>query len=179
MNKLKKTIILLKDNFLNILILGLMFFCLFNIFRKPEDSFTIVANSLAIFLAIFYFINFEKEKIKDITQRLIRRRPLDTIKFLYHKKLNTKHRLSLSFKHYLSNIIRFLYKKRWEITSYLFLFLLLIITLGQLSFLEKFINLSWIKKYQTILTILTIACGGLTFWHNRERIEQETEKENI
>lgn len=77
----------------------------------------------------------------------------------------------------LIKIINFSYKKRREIISHLFLLLLLIIALGNFTYLEKFIDLSWVKKYQTTLTIMTIATGGLTFWYNRKRIKKETEEE--
>lgn len=146
---------------LSLLLLIAVIFCLFNIAQNIQDAFTVITNSLAIFLAILYFINFEKENIKKIRWFILH------IKWPFHGQT----------KKTLGNIIKFIIKKRWEIISYLFLFLLIIITLSQFSYLDKFINLNWINKYQVILTVLAILTGGLTFWHNRGRIETKLEIE--
>ena len=161
MLKFKTILNFLKNQGLNLLFLALGVFCLFNIFNHLSDSFTLVTNSLSIALIIYYFIQFERESLKTIKVAI----------------LNIKWPFSGKTKKILINIINFIFKKRWEVISYLFLFLLLIITLGNFSYLEKFIDLSWVKKYQTTLSVLAITFGGLTFWHNRERIEQETETE--
>ena len=138
-------------------------FCLFNISFNVTDTFTVVTNSLALFLAIVYFVNFEKDIIIKIKSFVL------NIKWPFHGKT----------KKILTNVLNFIIEKRWDIISYLFLFLLLIIALGQFSYLEKFIDLAWINKYQVIITVLAILSGGLTFWHNRERVEKEIEKEQI
>ena len=151
----------IKQYGISILLLIVAIFCLFNIGQNIQDVFTVITNSLAIFLAIFYFVNFEKNIIIKIKSFVL------NIKWPFHGKT----------KKILTNVLNFIIEKRWEIISYLFLLLLLIITLGNFTYLEKFIDLSWVKKYQAVLTILTIVCGGLIFWHNRERIEKETEEE--
>lgn len=161
MLKFKTILNFLKNQWLNLLFLAIGVFCLFNIFNNLNESFTLVANSLAIALVLYYFALFEKENLKRIKVTIL------NIKLPFSEKTNK----------IIINIFNFIFKKRWEIISYLFLFLLLIITLGNFTYLEKFIDLAWIKKYQTILTILAIATGGLTFWHNQERIEKETEIE--
>ncbi len=146
----------IKQYGISILLLIVAIFCLFNIGQNIQDAFTVITNSLAIFLAIFYFVNFEKDIIIKIKKFVL------NIKWPFHGKT----------KKILTNILNFIVKKRWDIISYLFIFLLLIITLGQFSYLERFINLSWINKYQIILTVLAILSGGLTFWHNREKIQK-------
>ena len=151
----------LKRQGLNLYFLAVGVFCLFNIFTNLDESLTVVTNSLALILVIYYFYQFGKENIRKIK------------KFI----LNIKWPFSIKTKKILTNVLNYIYEKRWEITSYLFLLLLLIIVLGNFTYLERFINLSWIKKHQTILTILAIASGGLTFWHNRERVEKKIKKE--
>jgi hypothetical protein len=170
MIKLKKVGTWLKKNILNILILGLAVFCLFNVFNKLDDSFTVIANSLAILLAIWYFVKFEKELLDRIIQGLIKRPSINTLQFLAKRKKGLSLLIVLT-RRFLSVIIRFLYQKRWEIISYLFVLLLLIITLGQ------FLNWGLVEKYQTIIIILAVLSGGLTFWRNRERVEKEIEEE--
>jgi len=153
----------IKQYGISILLLIVAIFCLLNIGFNITDSFTVITNSLAIFLAIFYFVNFEKDIIIKIKSFVL------NIKWPFHGKS----------KKILNNLLNFIIEKRWDIISYLFLFLLFLITLGEFSFLEKFINLSWINKYQVILTVLAILSGGLTFWHNRERVEKEIDQEQI
>jgi hypothetical protein len=153
----------IKQYGVSILLLIVAIFCIFNIGQNIQDAFTVITNSLAIFLAIFYFVNFERNIIIKIKSFVL------NIKWPFHGKT----------KKILTNVLNFIIEKRWDIISYLFIFLLLIITLGQFSFLEKFINLSWINKYQVILTVLAILSGGLTFWHNRGRVEREIENEQI
>jgi len=151
----------IKQYGISILLLIVAIFCFFNISKNIEDAFTVITNSLAIFLAIFYFVNFEQDIIIKIKSFVL------NIKWPFHGKS----------KKILNNLLNFIIEKRWDIISYLFIFLLLIITLGQFSYLERFINLSWISTYQAIITVLAILSGGLTFWHNRERVEKESEEE--
>jgi len=151
----------IKQYGISILLLILAIFCLFNIGQNIQDAFTVVTNSLALLLAVVYFVNFERDIIIKIKSFVL------NIKWPFHGQT----------KRILTNVLNFIIEKRWDIISYLFIFLLLVITLGQFSFLEKFINLSWINKYQVILTVLAILSGGLTFWHNRERVEKEIDKE--
>ncbi|MDD4083001.1 MAG: glycosyltransferase family 39 protein, partial [Sphaerochaetaceae bacterium] len=153
----------IKQYGVSILLLIVAIFCIFNIGQNIQDAFTVITNSLAIFLAIVYFVNFEKDIIIKIKGFLL------NIKWPFHGKT----------KKILTNVLNFIIEKRWDIISYLFIFLLLIITLGQFSYLERFINLAWINKYQVILTVLAILSGGLTFWHNRERVEKEIDQEQI
>jgi len=151
----------IKQYGVSILLLIVAIFCLFNIGQNIQDAFTVITNSLAIFLTIIYFLKFEKENLIKIKEFVL------NIKWPFHDKT----------KKILTTVIDFIIKKRWDIISYLFIFLLLIITLGQFSYLEKFINLAWINKYQVVLTVLAILSGGLTSWHNRKRIEKEAEEE--
>lgn len=153
----------IKQYGVSILLLIVAIFCLFNIGQNIQDAFTVVTNSLALLLAVVYFVNFERGIIIKIKSFVL------NIKWPFHGKT----------KKVLTNVLNLIVKKRWDIISYLFLFLLLIITLGQFSYLERFINLSWINKYQVILTVLAILSGGLTFWHNRERVEKEIDQEQI
>ena len=165
----------IKQYGVSILLLIVAIFCIFNISFNLTETFTVVTNSLALFLAIVYFVNFEKEKIDKVIHKLIKS-SLNTSKF-QNKKKGLISLLFIKIKQHLLIIIIFLFKKRWEITSYLFLLLLLIITLGQFDFLKKFIELSWIKKYQTIIIVLAVVSGGLTMWHNRKKVEKEIEEE--
>jgi len=151
----------IKQYGISILLLILAIFCLFNIGQNIQDAFTVVTNSLALLLAVVYFVNFERDIIIKIKSFVL------NIKWPFRGKT----------KKILTNVLNFIVKKRWDIISYLFIFLLFLITLVEFSFLEKFINLSWINKYQVILTVLAILSGGLTFWHNRERVEKESEEE--
>jgi hypothetical protein len=153
----------IKQYGVSILLLIVAIFCIFNIGQNIQDAFTVITNSLAIFLAIFYFVNFERDIIIKIKSFVL------NIRWPFRGKS----------KKILTNVLNFIVKKRWDIISYLFIFLLLIITLGQFSYLERFINLSWISTYQAIITVLTILSGGLTFWHNRKRVEKEIENEQI
>ncbi len=153
----------IKQYGISILLLIVAIFCLFNIGQNIQDAFTVITNSLAIFLAIFYFVNFERDIIIKIKGFIL------NIKWPFHGQT----------KKILINVLNFIVEKRWDIISYLFLFLLLIIALGQFSYLEKFIDLAWINKYQVIITVLAILSGGLTFWHNRERVEKEIDREQI
>ena len=177
MNRLKRTTNWLKNNFLNILVLGLSLFCLFNIIDKLDDSFTVVTNFLAIFATIWYFVSFEKKIINKVIIKLSNPPLINFPESLKLKKINIFPRLFMFLRRYLAIGFRFLYKERWEITSYLFVLLLLIITLGQFDFLKKFIDLSWVEKYQTIIIVLAVASGGLTMWHNRKKVETEIEEE--
>ena len=69
----------------------------------------------------------------------------------------------------------------FELPKYIFLLLLLIVTLSSLKF--DFINtIPWLKAFigflnsnnhQTFLTIATIAIGVLVFWMNRDVVEIE------
>ncbi len=151
----------IKQYGISALLLIVAIFCLFNIGQNIQDAFTVITNSLALLLAVVYFVNFERDIIIKIKGFLL------NIKWPFHGKS----------KKILNNLLNFIIEKRWDIISYLFIFLLLIITLGQFSYLERFINVSWINKYQVILTVLAILSGGLTFWNNRERVEKESEEE--
>jgi len=153
----------IKQYGVSILLLIVAIFCLFNISKSIQDAFTVITNSLALLLAVVYFVNFEKENLVKIKGFVL------NIKWPFHGKA----------KKILTNTLNLIIKKRWDIISYLFLFLLLLITLGQFSYLENFIDLAWINKYQVIITVLTILSGGLTFWHNRDRVEKEIDKEQI
>jgi 4-amino-4-deoxy-L-arabinose transferase-like glycosyltransferase len=153
----------IKQYGVSILLLIVAIFCLFNISKSIQDAFTVITNSLALLLAVVYFVNFEKENLVKIKGFVL------NIKWPFHGKA----------KKILTNTLNLIIKKRWDIISYLFLFLLLLITLGQFSYLENFIDLAWINKYQVIITVLTILSGGLTFWHNRDRVEKESEEEQI
>ena len=177
MNKLKRTTNWLKNNFLNILVLGLSLFCLFNIIDKLDDSFTVIANSLAIFATIWYFFSFEKEIIHKAITKLTNPPHINFPQSLKIKKLNIFPLLYTYLRRYLAIGFRLLYKERWEITSYFFVLLLLIISLGQFDFLTEFIDFSWVEKYQTIIIVLAVVSGGLTMWHNRERVERKIEEE--
>lgn len=71
----------------------------------------------------------------------------------------------------------------FELPKYIFLFLLLIVTISSLKF--EFINkiafmkafIDFLKGYQLWLTIITIAFGALTFWMNKDVVENGIEKE--
>lgn len=129
---------------LNTLLTLILFYCFYNIYNNFHDSLVLVSNSLSIFLILFYFINFEKKLLNKLIPR----------------KISPKLKIVLKYKK--------------QITSYFFLFTLLLITLNQFDAINKYLDLS---NYQTLLTILAIASGALTFWQNKERIEKETEEE--
>jgi 4-amino-4-deoxy-L-arabinose transferase-like glycosyltransferase len=147
--------------FLNLILLIFAFISIFNIINHPNEGIYLVFNSLALFIIIFYFYHFKKNTLKKLKQII----------------KNTKSPFNNKTRETINKTIHTIYKKRWDIISYLFLFFLLAITLGQLTIIHKYLNLAFIKDYQTLLTILTIATGALTFWHNRKRIEKETEEE--
>jgi len=78
------------------------------------------------------------------------------------------------------------YKKAFEpYFKYVFLILLIIITLGSLQFaflqsLNWFNSLSsLIKLYQLPLVLLTVGFGFLTFYFNRDEVEKEIENEKV
>ena len=63
-----------KDNVLIILLVGLLIFCVVNIFRNLNNAIVLIANFLAIVLIFFYFFKFEEERIKKvINERRIRK----------------------------------------------------------------------------------------------------------
>lgn len=64
-------------------------------------------------------------------------------------------------------------EKNWffKIVPYLFLFLLLVISLNQ------FFKWEFVTAQMMRITILAITFGALTFWRNRERVEKEIEDE--
>ena len=65
----------------------------------------------------------------------------------------------------------------FELPKYIFLFLLLLVTISSLNF--EFIKpvADFLSSFQLWLTIITIAFGALTFWMNRDVVENEIEKE--
>jgi hypothetical protein len=73
----------------------------------------------------------------------------------------------------------------FELPKYVFLLLLLLVTLSSLKF-DFINNIGWLqsfigflKSYQLFLTIATIAIGALVFWMNRDVVEEvEKEKED-
>jgi hypothetical protein len=111
MNKLRKINNWLKNNFLNILVLGLALFCVFNILNKLDDDFTVFTNSLAIFFTIWYFIKFEKNKIDKIIIKPLKESSRDKIKLIIAS------RVIKPLKQSHSDGIKFIYKKRQDVTS--------------------------------------------------------------
>jgi hypothetical protein len=73
----------------------------------------------------------------------------------------------------------------FEFPKYIFLLLLLLVTLSSLKF--NFINnvailkttVDFLKSYQLILTIITIAIGAGVFWMNKDIVETDIEKEHV
>jgi hypothetical protein len=133
MQKNKNT---LKDNFLAVLLIGLIIFCLFNIFNNLNNVIVIIGNCLAIVFSFYYFIKFEKERIGWIIKN-------DST----HKNIN-------------------------QFIGYFFILMLLLIVLGE------FFSPSWLKQFQSLIIILAVISGGLTFWLNGEKVEKEIEEEN-
>ena len=171
MNIIKQIANWLKNNILNVIVFGLTIFCVFSILNKLDDTFTVITNSLAIFVATWYFVKFEKEKIDRIIIKPIKQSHPDKIKATNKRGQNIIYFISTFFKQYPSFIVRLLYKKRWGIISWIFILLFLVIILNQLF------DLNLVKKYQTLTTVLAILLGGLTFWHSRKRIKSEAEIE--
>ena len=84
-----------------------------------------------------------------------------------------------------SGILLFLvFRKRkagfwFEFPKYVFLLLLLLVTVSSLKFEFMSSFTSFFKPYQMFLTIATIAIGALVFWMNRDVVEEiEKEKED-
>ena len=88
----------LKRQGLNLYFLAVGVFCLFNIFTNLDESLTVVTNSLALILVIYYFYQFGKENIRKIK------------KFI----LNIKWPFSIKTKKILTNVLNYIYEKRWE-----------------------------------------------------------------
>lgn len=144
MRKIKIIFSFLKDKFLSIFLFCLAIFCLIRLFLDLENSFNVVANSLGFFLIIFYYLKFEKDEVFGVIKMFGGDASLNFI---------------------------FLYKKRWVILKYSFLFLLFLLLM------TDFFEVSFLINYSNLFYVLTIINGGVLFWHNWEKNKKQIEAE--
>ncbi|MDD4353962.1 MAG: glycosyltransferase family 39 protein [Candidatus Nanoarchaeia archaeon] len=99
------------------------------------------------------------------------------------KKLKLKERAH-SFEYFLQNlsiqtIKEFLHKEKIKnFTKYAFLFFLLLVTISSLKFEQTMFISKPLVEIQFPLTIVTIILGALTFWQNKEVIQEIEEEQN-